>query len=82
MVSEYFNSECYYESSKNVVIEKPTYKRCRYIIEQLWHILTDIYDIKSTTIIEVVFFTYLFQHWLDGNMDIRHPQSIRKFLTY
>ena len=81
MVSEYFNSECYYESSNNVVIEKPTYKRCRYIIEQLWHILTDIYDIKSNTIIEVVFYTYLFQHWLDGNMDISHPQSIRKYLT-
>ena len=82
MVSEYFQNECYYDISKAVVIDKPTYKRCRYIIEQLWHILTDIYDIKSNTLIEVVFFTYLFQHWLDGNMDIRHPQSIRKFLTH
>jgi hypothetical protein len=81
-VSEFFINECYYDSSNPVILEQPTYKRCRYIIEQLWHILTDIYDIKSTTITEVVFFTYLFQHWLDGNMDIIHPQSIRKFLTH
>jgi hypothetical protein len=81
MVSEYFQNECYYDESEPVILNKPTYKRSRYIIEQLWHILTDIYDIKSNTLTEIVFYTYLFQHWLDGNMDISQPQSIRKFLA-
>lgn len=82
MVSEYFHNECYYDTYNPVVLEPPTYKRCRYIIEQLWHILTNIYNIKNTKITEIVFFTYLFQHWLDGNMDISKPQSIHKFLTH
>jgi hypothetical protein len=80
LVQDLITSECYIHSSDSMVLTTQTYQRCRYIIGNLWHILEKLYSNNREKLPTIVFLTYCFQHWIDGNNDTRPTQSTSKYL--
>ena len=80
LVQDLISSECYIHSTDSMVIETQTVKRCRFIIGKIWHILEKLYRNNREKLPTVVFLTYCFQHWIDGNNDTRPTQSTSKYL--
>jgi hypothetical protein len=80
LVQDLISSECYIHSSDSMILTTQTYQRCRYIIGNLWHILEKLYRNNREKLPTIVFLTYCFQHWIDGNNDTRPTQSTSKYL--
>ena len=80
LVQDLVSSECYIHSTDSMVLTTQTYQRCRYIIGNIWHILEKLYCNNREKLPTIIFLTYCFQHWIDGNNDTRPTQSTSKYL--